>query len=286
LSRHDRRQRRRSAAGRQAPLRQSPQPVQSGQVPSRPVTVLTYNIQGAGALVSRRYLDAITRVIEQVQPDLVGLQEVHRGTWPARFEDQVEELARRTGMEPWFGTTVSLGTGDHGNAVLARGKILGGEVTVLPGRMERRSLLTCQVELDDAKLDFMVTHLAAWGRLARTSRSRQAEFIRRRLAQATAPTVLVGDFNAPPTAPELGSFLADEEVQICGSPEEATHRFMRQRIDYICTCRAWDAVESRVLRTGPSDHFPVTAKLRLRPEDGGAAQVASELAAEPVAVAS
>jgi len=272
LSRHNRRHRRRSAAGRQ-PSASPVAPASSAASLRRPVTVLTYNIQGYGALVSRRYLDAITRVIETVQPDLVGLQEVHRGTWPARFEDQVEELARRTGMEPWFGTTVSLGTGDHGNAVLARGKILSGEVTVLPGRMERRSLLTCQVELEDVKLDFMVTHLAAWGRLARTARSRQAEFIRGRLAGATAPTVLVGDFNAPPSAPELGNFLGDDEVQLCGSPQESTHRLMRQRIDYICTCRAWDAVESRVLRTGPSDHFPVTAKLRLKEP------------AEPVAVA-
>jgi hypothetical protein len=54
---------------------------------------------------------------------------------------------------------------------------------------------------------------------------------------------------------------------------------MRQRIDYICTCRAWDSVESRVLRTGPSDHFPVTAKLRLRPED-----VEAGIEAGPVAV--
>jgi len=232
---------------------------------TRPITVLTYNIQGYGALVSRRYLDGIARVIDEVQPDVVGLQEVHRGTWPARFEDQVEELARRSGLEPWFGSTVSLGTGHHGNAVLVRGRVLGGELIGLPGKMERRSMLACHLQVDGgSRFDFFVTHLAAWGRLARVARSRQAELIARRLARSRSPYVLVGDFNAPPDAPELGPVLAGDRSALCGAPDEPTHRLMRQRIDYICACPSWQTVESRVLRKGPSDHFPVTATLRLR----------------------
>ncbi len=233
---------------------------------TRPITILSYNIQGYGALVSRRYLDGIARVIEEVQPDAVGLQEVHRGTWPARFEDQVEELARRTGLEPWFGSTVSLGTGHHGNAVLTRGRVLRGELIGLPGRMERRSMLACQLEMDDGlRFDFFVTHLAAWGRLAREARLGQARLISGRLARSESPYVLVGDFNAPPEAPELGPVLHGGGTRLCGERDEPTHRVMRRRIDYICTCPAWHEVESRVLRTGPSDHFPVTARIRLRP---------------------
>jgi endonuclease/exonuclease/phosphatase family metal-dependent hydrolase len=248
---------------------------------ARPITVLSYNIQGYGSLVSRRYLDGIARVIEEVHPDVVGLQEVHRGTWPARFEDQVEELARRTGLEPWFGSTVSLGTGAHGNAVLVRGRVLGGEVVGLPGRMERRSLLACHVELERGlRFDFFVTHLAAWGRFARMARHGQAQLISGRLARSRSPYVLVGDFNAPPEAPELGPVLGGSSARLCGVRDEPTHRVMRRRIDYICACPSWHEVESRVLRTGPSDHFPVTAKLKLRRDADLSRQVVDPVAQE------
>ena len=66
--------------------------------PRAPITVMSYNIQGHGALLGRRYLEGIARVIRRARPEVVGLQEVHRGTWAARFGDQVRILARITGM--------------------------------------------------------------------------------------------------------------------------------------------------------------------------------------------
>jgi endonuclease/exonuclease/phosphatase family metal-dependent hydrolase len=50
--------------------------------------VLSYNVQGHGALFSRRYLERVARVIKETRPDVVGLQEVYRGGWRARAEDQ------------------------------------------------------------------------------------------------------------------------------------------------------------------------------------------------------
>ena len=259
----------------------------AGNGSARSVRVLSYNIQGYGSLVSRRYLDGVARLIERLEPDVVGLQEVHRETWPARFTDQVEELARRTGLEPWFGRTFDLGGGAHGNAVLTRGRILDGGVEPLPGRMERRSLLSCRLEIGDVRLDFFVTHLAAFGRLARTARIRQAEHIAGRLEASAAegvPYVLVGDLNAPPEAPEIAPFFGCDGIRLCGRPDEATHRFLRQRIDYIFAGPGWEPVEARVMRSGPSDHFPVFATLRpADPASGEAA--AGEAREEELAVA-
>jgi endonuclease/exonuclease/phosphatase family metal-dependent hydrolase len=52
-------------------------------VPTVDLKVMSYNVGGHAALVAGRYLERIARVIERERPDVVGLQEVHRGTWLA-----------------------------------------------------------------------------------------------------------------------------------------------------------------------------------------------------------
>ncbi|HSL82331.1 MAG TPA: endonuclease/exonuclease/phosphatase family protein [Thermoanaerobaculia bacterium] len=226
------------------------------------LSVMSYNIQGHAAVLSRRYLAGVARAIRDARPDVVGLQEVHRGTWASRFADQVEMLAEATGMEACFGRSLAYRTGEYGNALLTRGRPLETEVRCLPGEAERRSLLCCRVELDGAPLEVFVTHLAAWGRLGRTTRLRQARYIASHLAAADGPFVLAGDLNAPPGAPELAPLLGHRHLSLCGRPREATHRLMRQRLDYVFAGPSFREVGSRVLRAGPSDHLPVVASLR------------------------
>lgn len=240
---------------------------------SRPVdalSVLSYNIQGYGALFSRRYLEGVARAIRRARPDVVGLQEVHRGTWASRFTDQVETLAELTGMEACFGRSLTYRTGEYGNALLTRGRPLDVELRRLPGEAERRSLLGCRLEVQGRELEVFVTHLAAWGRLGRTIRLRQARFIADRMAAADGPFVLAGDLNAPPGAPELAPLLGHHDLRLCGRPHEPTHRLMRQRLDYVFAGMGLREVGSRVLRTGPSDHFPVLARVRLEAADAAA----------------
>ena len=241
--------------------------------PRAPLSVMSYNIQGHGALIGRRYLEGIARVIRRARPQVVGLQEVHRGTWAARFGDQVEILARLTGMEPAFGRSLTLRTGEYGNALLTRGRLEEEEVEILPGEAERRSLLRCRVRVGadggaggqpPRSLDVFVTHLAAWGRLGRSIRDRQARFLADRLHEADHPFVLTGDLNAPPHAPELASLVEHGRLRLCGAGcprTHRTHRFMRQRIDYVFAGPSWRDVRAEVLRAGPSDHYPVLATL-------------------------
>lgn len=223
-------------------------------------SVLSYNIQGHGALFSKFYLGGIARAIRQAAPDVVGLQEVHRGTWAARFRDQVEDLALATGMKAFFGRSLTHRTGEYGNAVLTRGRVVAEEITPLPGEAERRSLFRCRVDLSHHEIDFYVTHLAAWGPLTRNIRRRQATFVADRLREARAPFILVGDLNAHPGASELGPLVGSSDVRVCGERDVPTHRVMRQRLDYILADPSLRSVENQVLRVGPSDHFPIVAR--------------------------
>lgn len=233
-------------------------------MPSVDLKVMSYNVGGHGALVAGRYLERIARVIERERPDLVGLQEVHRGTWLARFQDQAEALERLTGLHLSFGR--SLGgadgrRGEFGNAILTPGEVRSAVVHPLPGEGEPRTVLTARVALRGAEVSFLVTHLAAWGRFGRAARLAQVTELVDRLAGTAAPFVLAGDLNAPPEAPELRHLMVTELFRACGELA-GTHRMTRQKIDYVFADPGWTTVASRVLRVGPSDHWPVVVELR------------------------
>ena len=91
----------------------------------RHLTVLSYNIHRGVGLDRRRDLDRIADVIGEVEPDVVGLQEVIReGGVPEA--DQAAYLASRLSMtELIMGETRAHGNGTYGNVVLSRLPVLG-----------------------------------------------------------------------------------------------------------------------------------------------------------------
>jgi endonuclease/exonuclease/phosphatase family metal-dependent hydrolase len=228
--------------------------------------VMSYNMGGHSARWSRRHLDRIARTIAEAGPDVVGLQEVHRETKHSRLEDQAEALAKLTGLSVQFGKSFELGRGEFGNAMLTSGEVRSSEVHVLPGPGEPRTLLHSRIAVAGSEIDFYVTHLAAWGRWGRTARSVQIQGLVERLRQANGPFVLVGDLNAPPGAPEIGNLMAAELFRMCGDDVACTHRYMRQRIDYVFADPGWTTDSYQVVRTGPSDHWPVLVELHRRRE--------------------
>jgi len=195
---------------------------------------------------------------------VVGLQEVHRGGWFARYEDQAGTLAKLTDMDLRFGRSFGRPGEEFGNAVLTRGEIRACEVAPLPGPGEPRTVLHTRIAFPDrtaTEIDFFVTHLAAGLRSSRPARTMQAEGLLERLRQSSGPFVLVGDFNAPPQAPELKTLMAAEIFRLCGETVACTHRILRQRIDWVLADPGWTTHDSRVVQAGPSDHWPVLVEL-------------------------
>src|ERR1700760_2101553 len=146
--------------------------------------VMSYNVGGPGALWSRRHVEKVARAISEAAPDVVGLQEVHRGTRQSRFEDQSEALGRLTGMAVRFGPSFPMGEGDFGNALLTRGEVRSAQVHPLPGPGEPRTILHSRIALAESEIHFYVTHLAAWGRWGRSARTMQIAGLVERLKQS------------------------------------------------------------------------------------------------------
>lgn len=161
-----------------------------GALPHSWLRVMSYNIKH-GAV---RGLDAVAEVIREVDPDLVGLQEVDDQTRRSGGVAQADRLGQLTGMDSLFSKAINYDGGRYGLAVLSRWPILGSERIALTSRGEARILLIVRVGAPDgSELHLAVTHLGT----SAADRSTQAEEVRDALLPLTR-VVLLGDFNASP----------------------------------------------------------------------------------------
>ena len=224
--------------------------------------VVSYNIQGHAARTRHDHVPKLAEVVAALNPDVVGLQEVHCGTRAFRG-NQAQLLAEMTGLQLAFGMSCPMDGGEYGNAVLTRGTVRSFRAHPLPGSGEPRSVLQTDIELRDFAFTFFVTHLAAWGRLLRVARLRQIAALGDITARGPLPHVLVGDFNVPPGAEELRVLLSHGHLRPCGEMREVTFPMTRQRLDYVFCDPRWEITGSEVVRRGPSDHWPIVVDFRL-----------------------
>jgi endonuclease/exonuclease/phosphatase family metal-dependent hydrolase len=247
--------------------RPGPCPVARSTVPEaalpvqRTLTVMSYNIEGHATLIDENHIEEIAEVINRFRPDVVGLQETHVGTWQARRTNQVRQLARLTGMKAAFGRSFTSLGGHFGNAVLTRGEIAGGVVYHLPSIGEPRSLLQTTIRIDGRYVNVFVGHLAAWGRINRSSRLSQAECVDRIASASTIPFVVVGDFNAIASAPEMVRLLDSRTMRPVGELDVPTHKITKEHLDFVFADPGWKVKQWSVPQTGPSDHWPLLATL-------------------------
>ena len=228
---------------------------------TRPLIVVTYNIEGHDELIRGDHAAKIAATIEALKPDIVGLQEVHRGTWQVRFHDQYETIRRLTGMHGYYGTSYTNFGGEFGNAILTRGDILAATVHPLPSYGEPRSVLESVIRIDGATLSVYITHLTAWGSLNKKSRDEQLHCLARHVRTSPYPYLLLGDLNAPPDASELVTFQKLDAAQLCGADITVTHPRTHRRLDYIFADYGWRVAGAHVAATGVSDHYPLVAEL-------------------------
>jgi endonuclease/exonuclease/phosphatase family metal-dependent hydrolase len=225
------------------------------------LTVMTFNIEGHASLLRTDHIEQIASTIRKYNPDIVGINEAHRGTWQSRFTDHAEQLRQLTGLNVAYGRSYRFMGGDFGNAILTRGEILSTDVHKLPGTGEPRSLLEALIRVNGGIVQFYVTHTSAWGGINRAARRDQLRCINAHVQASGHPFILTGDLNAPPESPEIAAFLGTNVLKFAGDPHAATHKVVGQRLDYILTDGGWTVRTARVLDDGPSDHRPVLAEL-------------------------
>lgn len=228
---------------------------------ARPLLVMTWNIAGHDELIDGDHVRHVAEAIRRIRPDLVALQEVHRGTWQARFRDQLAELESLTGLRGVFAPSYVQWGGGYGNAILTRGEIVRAKVHPLPCIGEPRALLEATVRLDGGTISFYSTHLTSWGRLNSKSRAEQLRCLANKVRASPHPYILAGDFNAGPHSTEMEAFRRESSVQLASHKVGPTFPSLNAQLDYIFTDPGWQVRASRAWPIEVSDHLPVTAEL-------------------------
>jgi endonuclease/exonuclease/phosphatase family metal-dependent hydrolase len=243
--------------------------------PGRPLNVLTYNIHHGQGIDGVLDLERIAAMIDESGADLIGLQEVDKH-WSARsdWEDQPAWFAWRVGMHVAYAANLDLpplNRGEprrqYGTAILSRFPIKDFHNTLLPmyPGQEQRGLLQAIIKVRGNDLRFVDTHLTSNNRAERLDQAKRAVEL---LGASEQPTVLVGDLNARPAAPEITTLTAhwrDTWTEVGDGPGytiEADNP--TARIDYVLHSGGVLALSAEVITTYGSDHLPVFAELSLR----------------------
>ena len=174
------------------------------------------------------------KVISLMDPDVIALQELDKNTtWHPT--DQLQELADRTGMRPYYCKTIDYRGGDYGIGILCKTAPKNTYAGDLPGEEPRKFFLA---EFDD--YIFIATHFCH-----KSDENRQrsfeiiTEYITAHYISYTKPIYLAGDFNTseiPETALESWKIISTSANTFVNTASPS-------RIDYV------------LVYTGNSPHY-------------------------------
>jgi len=227
-----------------------------------PVRIMTYNLHNGFNPSGHLDMEALARVIEENDPDIVALQEISRGWVVSGRLDMLMWLSQRLQMPYVFGPTSDP---IWGNAILSRYPIITYTQHELPPPDIRllRGFTAAQIDVGGGtQLQLIATHF----------HDPEADtHIRQPQSQAIIDfwdgadlTVLLGDLNAQPDDREMEMLrqagLVDAAAAVGGTPELTFSSVdPYQRIDYIWVSPDLKVIDAKVPFTTASDHLPVVA---------------------------
>jgi endonuclease/exonuclease/phosphatase family metal-dependent hydrolase len=223
----------------------------------RTLRVLTYNIHHGEAMDEQFDYKRLAKVINDLSPDIVALQEVDEGSERASGVDQAARLGKLCKMHHAFGQAMPHQGGRYGEAILSRFPILKTIVHPLPywGDREPRAALEAWIKPEGiGPLRFVGTHLCHQDDEVRTQQTtRLAQLFG---AEDGSPAILAGDFNARPGSEPMNVLLDAGWTDVIAP---------RSKIDYILirSSDPWLVTEVTIVyEPVVSDHDPVLAVLR------------------------
>lgn len=246
------------------------------------VSVVTLNIYHDRADWPMR-LPLIVDGLGALAPDVIALQEVLQHD---ALPNQAQTIADALGYEMHF---VSVDPPDaarrYGNAILTPHPIQARSERRLRPYDDGRTVAHARIAVDGSAIDVYATHLhhrSEGGALRRSQLSDLLAHVAER--DDGTPRILLGDFNAVVSSPELqplltdyvdvyGSRHADPDAQPANTTLNPAFFDSGRRIDHVFAERGrFEVTDARIVldRPGndghwPSDHFGLFARLRLLP---------------------
>ncbi|MFD5460343.1 endonuclease/exonuclease/phosphatase family protein, partial [Streptomyces olivaceus] len=267
-----------SVAGALLTLVAAAPPASADRGSAVPLRIATYNIHAGTGSDGVFDLDRQATALRALDADVIGLQEVDVH-WGARSGDLdvAGELARRLGMRVSFAPIYSLDPvtaqgprREYGVAVLSRFPVRAAanhEITRLSTQDEdpvpapAPGFGEVTLKVRGVPVQVFVTHLDYRAdpavRVAQVADTRRI-MARERAARPRARQVLLGDFNAGPSAPELGPLWRELRDAAAGAPGTYPAADPVKRIDYVTVGRGVRVRGVSVPEEAvASDHRPV-----------------------------
>ncbi|MDR7402733.1 MAG: endonuclease/exonuclease/phosphatase family protein [Armatimonadota bacterium] len=236
--------------------------------PAPPIlSVATYNIHQAFTYRGVPDPEGIARVIESLDADLVGLQEVGRGWNVNGGPDLVAWLRWRL---PQYRVVYAPMLGDLvGHVILSRYPISDYGWRAYPRRTSPLAYGLTWVVVPTAAGDllFVTTHFSPYAAYAADREAQAADLLT--FWQGRPRAVIAGDFNATPSEATIRRLL-DAGLRELTVPHGLGEAFTfasgrpYERIDYLFASSDVTSVSASIPQTTASDHLPVVAQVRLR----------------------
>lgn len=250
------------------PARRQPESRQASpsEAAQQPVLrILAYNIKHGEGMDGVIDLERAARVIRELDPDIVALQEIDSVVERTSGVDQASRLGELTGMYSVFGAFFDYQGGRYGMALLSKFPIKSYANHWLPEGTEPRTGLAARIQLGESGQEIIVVGI----HLYRTPEQRlaQASGLVDIYRDETTPVIMAGDFNSLPDSEVLTLLkqywhVPDKGEDRLTYPSDVPLR----EIDYIMYRPAdcFDVVEHRVIHEPlVSDHRPVLIELRI-----------------------
>jgi endonuclease/exonuclease/phosphatase family metal-dependent hydrolase len=216
--------------------------------------IATFNIHHGEGMDHVVALDRVARVIADLAPNLLALQEVDQGSARSGDIDQVALLGEMLGMNVRFAPTISDGSFGYGIALAAH-EDFEAHTVPLPrvANEEPRVAIVARWK----GIGVVATHLSRSAEARRV----QTEAVASLVGDISMPSVLLGDLNQ--SARHLEPILARGLISV--PPKRPLLRSLRptSHVDHILVSEGIIVLRSFTVRTNVSDHDVLVADIRL-----------------------
>jgi endonuclease/exonuclease/phosphatase family metal-dependent hydrolase len=249
------------------PVLPAAEPVESG------INIVSFNLRNGGRRFDGQYDHALQyRVIGELKPDLVALQEVDRKTTRVQGLDVPADFAKALGMTFAYGAAMPFAGGEYGTAAMSRFPITASRTIALPvkgGEPRAATLITVTIPtVPQAEVTLVSVHFDSGADDA--ARRENARGLIAALKETTNPVILAGDFNDRPDSATL-ALLAEAGFRRCVPEGDASSYPADQPrvvIDHVllrdgASVRLEDTGTKVVPNAEASDHRPLQSRVRL-----------------------
>ena len=247
--------------------------------------VVTYNVHYCKGLDGRFAPDRIARILRDLDPDIIALQEIDVGRPRSRGDDQLAHLAAELGLNQLFCPSIVNGAEKYGHGLLSahplqlvrQARLPTGNVSVI----EPRDGLHAKVTLDGREISVITTHLGLnyLERAAQIDRLLDEDFLGG--IDPGQPALFLGDLNLSPGGKLYRRLTARwhrvnghgvfRDVQAHAPGHVALKTFPSflpvRQLDHIFATPHFDILgvhsPANLLTRRASDHLPLVADLEL-----------------------